>query len=98
MNYFDSEDIDVVIFEDLDRFDDPQIFEALREMNTLLNGPKRGKARSRRPLRFVYAVRDSLFEKIGAKQDRVGQTGARPAAEPTLRRRTGPTPPRRLQT
>ena len=76
VNYFDSEDIDVVIFEDLDRFDDPQIFEALRELNTLLNGPKRGKARSGRPLRFVYAVRDSLFEKIGAKQDRVGQTDA----------------------
>lgn len=76
VNYFDSEDIDVVIFEDLDRFDDPQIFEALRELNTLLNGPKRGKARSGRPLRFVYAVRDSLFEKIGGKQDRVGQSGA----------------------
>lgn len=76
VNYFDSENTDVVIFEDLDRFDDPQIFEALRELNTLLNGPKRGKARSRRPLRFVYAVRDSLFEKIGAKQDRVVQTQA----------------------
>ncbi|MCG7308303.1 hypothetical protein [Brachybacterium sp. ACRRE] len=76
VNYFDSENIDVVIFEDLDRFDDPQIFEALRELNTLLNGPKRGKARSGRPLRFVYAVRDSLFEKIGAKQDRVSQTDA----------------------
>ncbi|WP_431844267.1 hypothetical protein [Calidifontibacter indicus] len=76
VNYFDSEKIDVVIFEDLDRFDDPQIFEALRELNTLLNGPKRGKARSGRPLRFVYAVRDSLFEKIGATQGRVGQTRA----------------------
>lgn len=76
VNYFDCEGIDVVIFEDLDRFDDPQIFEALRELNTLLNGPKRGKARSGRPLRFVYAVRDSLFEKIGAKQDRVDQTDA----------------------
>lgn len=71
VNYFDSEAIDVVIFEDLDRFDDPQIFEALRELNTLLNGPKRGMARSGRPLRFVYAVRDSLFEQIGAKQDRI---------------------------
>ena len=76
VNYFDSEDIDVVIFEDLDRFDDPQIFEALRELNTLLNGPKRGKARSGRPLRFVYAVRDSLFEKLGTKQGPVGQTDA----------------------
>ncbi|QOK24205.1 hypothetical protein IGS73_07555 [Janibacter indicus] len=76
VNYFDSEDIDVVIFEDLDRFDDPQIFEALRELNTLLNGPKRGKARSGRPLRFVYAVRDSLFEKIGATPERAGRAPA----------------------
>lgn len=76
VNYFDSENIDVVIFEDLDRFNDPQIFEGLRELNTLLNGRKRGNARSQRPLRFVYAVRDSLFEKIGVKQDPVGQTNA----------------------
>lgn len=75
VNYFDSENVDVVIFEDLDRFDDPHIFEALRELNTLLNGPKRGKARSGRPLRFVYAVRDSLFEKMGTKQDRINQNG-----------------------
>lgn len=64
VHYFDSESINIVIFEDLDRFDDPHIFEALRELNTLLNNTdkriKRGK-----PLRFVYAVRDSLFEQLG---------------------------------
>ena len=38
VNFFDAESIDVVIFEDLDRFEDPQIYEALRELNTLLNG------------------------------------------------------------
>lgn len=65
VNYFDREKIDVVIFEDLDRFDDPQIFEALRELNTLLNSPERGKRRGG-SLRFVYAVRDSLFEQLGA--------------------------------
>ncbi|MBS2990614.1 hypothetical protein AC1659_15160 [Rhodococcus erythropolis] len=61
VNYFDTENTDIVIFEDLDRFDDPHIFEALRELNTLLNNTK---ARTK-PLRFVYAVRDSLFEKLG---------------------------------
>lgn len=81
VNYFDCENIDVVIFEDLDRFDDPQIFEALRELNTLLNGPRRGKARCGRPLRFVYAVRDSLFEKIGAKQDGTSHTNDATTAE-----------------
>lgn len=76
VNFFDSEAIDVVMFEDLDRFEDPQIFEALRELNTLLNGPKRGAARTG-PLRFVYAVRDSLFEHIGTQlaTDPDGDTG-----------------------
>src|SRR5690606_16641765 len=35
--FFDRERPRYVIFEDLDRFDDPHIFEALRELNTLLN-------------------------------------------------------------
>lgn len=65
VNYFDTEDIDIVIFEDLDRFDDPHIFEALRELNTLLNNTKKRISRNT-PLRFVYAVRDSLFEKLGS--------------------------------
>lgn len=68
VHYFDSEKKDLVILEDLDRFDDPQIFEALRELNTILNNtPKRRK--KRKPLRFVYAVRDSLFEKLGTDGD-----------------------------
>lgn len=65
VNYFDSEDVDVVIFEDLDRFGDPQIFEALRELNTLLNKTN-ARTKKDQPLRFVYAVRDSLFEKLGS--------------------------------
>lgn len=62
--YFDSEDVDLVIFEDLDRFNDPHIFEALRELNTLLNNTDK-RLKKGKPLRFVYAVRDSLFEKLG---------------------------------
>ncbi|SMC65608.1 YobI family P-loop NTPase [Kibdelosporangium aridum] len=66
--FFDQEPKDIVIFEDLDRYDDPQIFQALRELNTLLNNtPKRLKKieKNKKPLRFIYAMRDSLFEKIG---------------------------------
>ncbi|MFG1774773.1 hypothetical protein ACGFIX_34800 [Nocardia salmonicida] len=66
--FFDQEPTDIVIFEDLDRYNDPQIFQALRELNTLLNNtPKRLKKiqKHKKPLRFVYAMRDSLFEKIG---------------------------------
>lgn len=105
VHYFSREAMDIVIFEDLDRFEDPHIFEALRELNILLNETpeRRAKRRGTRlgrllgwllsclprdvpaalteklpyrwaarvlglgtPLRFVYAVKDSVFEKIDA--------------------------------
>ncbi|WP_027501582.1 YobI family P-loop NTPase [Rhodococcus sp. UNC363MFTsu5.1] len=68
VHFFDQEPTDIVIFEDLDRYNNAQIFEALRELNTLLNNtPKRLKKIDKhdKPLRFIYAMRDSLFEKIG---------------------------------
>lgn len=55
-------DRDIVILEDLDRFDDIGIFESLRSLNTLLNSAPQ---LSRRSIRFIYAVRDSVFENIG---------------------------------
>lgn len=75
VRFFDQEATDIVVFEDLDRYNNAQIFEALRELNTLLNNtPKRLKKikDDKQPLRFIYAMRDSLFEKIGedtAKED-----------------------------
>ncbi|MGW3996012.1 YobI family P-loop NTPase [Amycolatopsis sp. NPDC004772] len=62
--FFDTELPEVVVFEDLDRFDDPHIFEALRELNTLLNNTAT-RVEEKKPLRFVYAIKDSLFEKLG---------------------------------
>lgn len=62
--FFDEVSPDVVIFEDLDRFDDPHIFEALRELNTLLNNTSKRRKKGE-PLRFVYAIKDSLFERLG---------------------------------
>jgi len=38
--FFEATKYDVFIFEDLDRFDDPHIFETLRELNTILNKSK----------------------------------------------------------
>jgi hypothetical protein len=106
VHYFGRESKDIVIFEDLDRFEDPGIFEALRELNLLLNEtPERRRRRNGGglsrvlrsvlgrvsrdlpdkvsgklpdrwaarlfgtgfPLRFVYALRDSVFEKIDAE-------------------------------
>lgn len=35
--FFEATEPDIVVFEDLDRFNDPQIFDSLRELNTLVN-------------------------------------------------------------
>lgn len=62
--FFDAVEPEYVIFEDLDRFDDPQIFDSLRELNTLINSSAHWKGKSQ-PLRFIYAIKDSLFEQLG---------------------------------
>lgn len=62
--FFEVTKRDVVIFEDIDRFDDPRIFETLRALNTLLNGA--GQLR-RRHIRFIYAIKDSIFAKLGER-------------------------------
>lgn len=62
--FFDVTDYDIVIFEDIDRFDDPHIFETLRALNTLLNGSKQLDDRN---IRFVYAIKDSIFELLGTR-------------------------------
>lgn len=63
--FFDETETELVVFEDLDRFDDPQIFDSLRELNTLINSSAHWKQREDRPLRFIYAIKDSLFERLG---------------------------------
>jgi hypothetical protein len=52
----------IVIIEDLDRFNDPEIYESLRSLNGLLNSAEQ---LNERKIRFVYAVRDSIFEGHG---------------------------------
>ncbi|WP_028265855.1 MULTISPECIES: YobI family P-loop NTPase [unclassified Arthrobacter] len=69
--YFEVSKRDIVVFEDIDRFNDVHIFEALKALNTLLNGAKQVKRR--RPLKFIYALRDSVFEKIGESSGDEGQ-------------------------
>lgn len=78
--YFEVSRRDIVVFEDIDRFDDVHIFEALRALNTLLNGAE--QVGRRRPLKFVYALRDSVFEKIGESSGAEGPLdGAREELE-----------------
>lgn len=60
MYFFEATRYRIVFFEDLDRLDDPKIFVHLRELNNLLNNDD---AIKRKPIVFVYAVRDDIFSK-----------------------------------
>ncbi|TQS72772.1 ATP-binding protein [Rhodobacteraceae bacterium] len=55
--FFQSTHYDLVIVEDLDRFDDSDIFVTLREINSLVNG----NVGVKRQVRFLYALRDDMF-------------------------------------
>lgn len=56
--FFQSTSYDLVVIEDLDRFDNPEIFVTLREINKLINS----NASVNRHVRFLYALRDDIFE------------------------------------
>jgi len=55
--FFQTTKYDLVIIEDLDRFEDPDIFVTLREINQLINSNE-GITRK---VRFLYALRDDIF-------------------------------------
>ena len=55
--FFQSTKYDLVVVEDLDRFNNPDIFVSLREINSLINA----NAGVKRPIRFLYALRDNMF-------------------------------------
>ena len=55
--FFQSTKYDLVVIEDLDRFNDADIFVTLREINSLINA----NASVTRQIRFLYALRDDMF-------------------------------------
>ncbi|MBO7412969.1 MAG: hypothetical protein J6U20_04810 [Fibrobacter sp.] len=55
--FFEVTKYKVVVFEDLDRFNNTEIFIKLRELNTLLNNYEK----INRKILFVYALRDEVF-------------------------------------
>lgn len=55
---FRNSDADVVVFEDLDRYNMGLIFERLREVNTLVNAQVEP---GQKPLKFFYLLRDDIF-------------------------------------
>jgi len=55
--FFEVTSYNIVFFEDIDRFDDTEIFIKLRELNNLINNSKQIDRR----VVFVYAIRDNMF-------------------------------------
>lgn len=56
--FFESTTYDTVFIEDLDRFDQPNIFIKLRELNTVINNYDNIK----RKVVFIYAIKDDMFK------------------------------------
>lgn len=66
--FFTASGCRIVVFEDLDRFNNARIFETLRGLNTLLNNARQLRP-DKQPVRFVYAVRDSIFDLLDDEPD-----------------------------
>lgn len=56
---FQKSKADVIVFEDLDRYDSVTIFEKLREINYLINNKSANKT-----IRFLYLIRDDIFNSV----------------------------------
>jgi hypothetical protein len=56
--FFQATKYNVVVIEDLDRFNDPEIFTKLRELNYLINN----SLQVNRRIVFLYAIKDDMFK------------------------------------
>lgn len=65
--FFNASGCDVVVFEDIDRFNHSHIFETLLSLNNLLNAPAE---RKENPIRFIYAIKDSIFDRGGGSRNK----------------------------
>lgn len=57
---FEQAEVDVIIFEDMDRFDNNIIFSKLREINNILQQRKNFRENNS-SIRFMYLLRDDVF-------------------------------------
>lgn len=64
--FFEMSTYRIVVFEDIDRFGNWEIFEELHELNTLLNNAEQLQDKKSEPdenkVVFIYAMKDSIFE------------------------------------
>ena len=56
--FFEKTKTKIVVIEDIDRFESTDIFVALRNLNIILNNNRKINGR----VRFIYAIKDDLFE------------------------------------
>ena len=56
---FENSGADAIVFEDMDRYDVHQIFERLREINTLINNQR--EKNNEKIIRFFYLLKDDIF-------------------------------------
>lgn len=56
--FFERTDFNVLVIEDVDRFNSTGIFTKLREINTLINNSNLIKRR----VKFIYAIKDEMFK------------------------------------
>ncbi|WP_434335096.1 hypothetical protein V2P22_02865 [Mycoplasma capricolum subsp. capricolum] len=55
----------IIVFEDLDRFDDVELFSKLKELNFIINAFNESQFKKRKNIqviKFVYMVRDEIFD------------------------------------
>lgn len=61
--FFERTDYNVIVIEDLDRFENTDIFTKLREINILLNNSKSIQSkRANERINFLYAIKDDMFK------------------------------------
>ena len=53
-------DVDEIVFEDIDRYNDIEIFTNLREINILVN-KKINLGKEKKCIKFIYLIKDDLF-------------------------------------
>jgi len=60
--FFQETPCDIVIVEDLDRFGRTEIFTKIREINQLINANPDVRPDRKKPIVFLFAIRDDLFK------------------------------------
>jgi len=58
--FFSQTDYNVVVFQDLDRFENIEIFTKLRELNSFINNSEQVKKKHKKVV-FLYAIKDDIF-------------------------------------